>query len=77
MDDRYPSTTDHQSVHLDYDYPDVAHNLNRWLPLVKTNFGRKLAEGKSARLRDAQMNGSPGSSRESAIHSSPPSGSRQ
>ncbi len=35
MDDRYPSTTDHQSVHLDYDYPDVARDLNRWLPLVK------------------------------------------
>ncbi|MCU1353959.1 MAG: hypothetical protein JWM05_3168 [Acidimicrobiales bacterium] len=35
MDDRYPSTTDHQSVHLDYDYPDVPRDLNRWLPLVK------------------------------------------
>ena len=35
MDDRYPSTTDQQSVHLDYDYPDAAHDLNRWLPLVK------------------------------------------
>jgi hypothetical protein len=35
MDDRYPSTTDHQSVELDYDYPDVARDLNRWLPLVK------------------------------------------
>jgi hypothetical protein len=35
MDDRYPSTTDRQSVQLDYDYPDVAHDLNRWLPLVK------------------------------------------
>ena len=23
MDDRYPSTDDHQSVHLDYDYPDA------------------------------------------------------
>ena len=32
MDDRYPSTDDHQSVHLDYQYPD---RLNRWLPLVK------------------------------------------
>jgi hypothetical protein len=32
MDDRYPSTDDHQSVHLDYRYPD---DLNRWLPLVK------------------------------------------
>ena len=35
MDDRYPSTTDGQSVRLDYDYPDVARELNRWLPLVK------------------------------------------
>jgi hypothetical protein len=35
MDDRYPSTTDHQTVHLDYDYPDAASDLNRWLPLVK------------------------------------------
>lgn len=35
MDDRYPSTTDEQSVHLDYAYPDVVNELNRWLPLVK------------------------------------------
>jgi hypothetical protein len=35
MDDRYPSTDHHQSVHLDYPYPDVARDLNRWLPLVK------------------------------------------
>ena len=35
MDDRYPSTDDHQSVHLDYRYPDAAVELNRWLPLVK------------------------------------------
>jgi Domain of unknown function (DUF4389) len=35
MDDRYPSTTDQQSVHLDYDYPDAGRDLNRWLPLVK------------------------------------------
>ena len=35
MDDRYPSTDDHQSVHLDYDYPDASQDLNRWLPLVK------------------------------------------
>ena len=32
MDDRYPSTDDHQSVHLDYSYP---YHLNRWLPLIK------------------------------------------
>jgi hypothetical protein len=35
MDDRYPSTDDHQSVHLEYLYPDAEHDLNRWLPLVK------------------------------------------
>jgi hypothetical protein len=35
MDDRYPSTDDHQSVHLDYPYPDVTRDLNRGLPLVK------------------------------------------
>jgi hypothetical protein len=35
MDDRYPSTDDHQSVHLDIRYPDVPRELNRWLPLVK------------------------------------------
>ncbi|GCE26552.1 hypothetical protein KDA_20360 [Dictyobacter alpinus] len=35
MDDRYPSTTDQQSLSLDYPYPDVANDLNRWLPLVK------------------------------------------
>src|SRR4051794_8458517 len=35
MDDRYPSTTDAQSVHLDYDYPNADRDLNRRLPLVK------------------------------------------
>jgi hypothetical protein len=35
MDDRYPATDDAQSVHLDYQYPDAARDLNRWLPLVK------------------------------------------
>jgi hypothetical protein len=35
MDDRYPATDAQQSVHLDYPYPDVAQDLNRWLPLVK------------------------------------------
>jgi hypothetical protein len=35
MDDRYPATDQHQSVHLDYPYPDVPRDLNRWLPLVK------------------------------------------
>jgi hypothetical protein len=34
-DDRYPSTDQQQSVHLDYVYPDAARDLNRWLPLVK------------------------------------------
>src|SRR5260370_32515930 len=35
MDDRYPSTDEHQSVRLDYPYPAAARGLNRWLPLVK------------------------------------------
>ncbi|MBN9622526.1 MAG: DUF4389 domain-containing protein [Actinobacteria bacterium] len=35
MDDRYPSTEERQSVHLDFDYPDARQGLNRWLPLVK------------------------------------------
>jgi hypothetical protein len=35
MDDRYPSTDEEQSVHLDVPYPDAVNGLNRWLPLVK------------------------------------------
>ena len=35
MDDRYPSTDEQQSVHLDAIYPDARQDLNRWLPLVK------------------------------------------
>ncbi len=35
MDDRYPSTDEEQSVHLDMPYPDARRDLNRWLPLVK------------------------------------------
>jgi len=35
MDDRYPSTDEQQSLHLDYVYPDASRDLNRWLPLVK------------------------------------------
>ncbi len=35
MDDRYPSTDDEQSVHLDIAYPEAARDLNRWLPLLK------------------------------------------
>jgi hypothetical protein len=35
MDDRYPSTDEEQSVHLEYRYPDAARDLNRWAPLVK------------------------------------------
>jgi hypothetical protein len=34
MDDQYPSTDEHQSVHLEF--PEVSGpELNRWLPLVK------------------------------------------
>jgi hypothetical protein len=35
LTDRYPSTVDEQSVHLEIEYPDVERGLNRWLPLVK------------------------------------------
>ena len=35
MDDHHPSTDEEQSVHLDFPYPDVPRELNRWLPLVK------------------------------------------
>ncbi len=35
MDDRYPSTDEQQSVHLDFSYPDAKSGLSRWLPLVK------------------------------------------
>jgi hypothetical protein len=33
--DEYPSTDEEQAVHLDYAYPNVPVELNRWLPLVK------------------------------------------
>jgi hypothetical protein len=35
MSDRYPSTDEHQWVHLEFPYPDAKTDLNRWLPLVK------------------------------------------
>ena len=35
LDDRYPSTDEHQTLRLDLQYPDVERDLNRWLPLVK------------------------------------------
>jgi hypothetical protein len=35
LDDAYPSPDDDQAVHLAIPYPDAAHDLNRWLPLVK------------------------------------------
>ena len=35
LTDQYPSTVDEQAVHLEIDYPDVQHDLNRWMPLVK------------------------------------------
>ncbi len=35
LTDRYPSTEEEQSVHLDIDYPNVEQVLNRWLPLAK------------------------------------------
>jgi len=35
LTDRYPSTVDEQSVHVELDYPDAERDLNRWMPLVK------------------------------------------
>ncbi|MGH8870803.1 MAG: DUF4389 domain-containing protein [Acidimicrobiia bacterium] len=35
LTDRYPSTEDEQTVHLDLDYPNVEQDLSRWMPLVK------------------------------------------
>ena len=35
LTDHYPSTVEEQSVHLEIDYPDAEHDLNRWMPLVK------------------------------------------
>jgi hypothetical protein len=35
LTDEYPSTVEEQSVHLEIDYPDVEHDLNRWMPLIK------------------------------------------
>ena len=35
LTDRYPSTVEEQSVHLEIDYPEVDRDLNRCLPLVK------------------------------------------
>jgi hypothetical protein len=35
MGDDYPSTDEEQAVHLEFSYPDVESDLNRWLPIVK------------------------------------------
>ena len=35
IEDSVPLQRRDQSVHLDYEYPDAARDLNRWLPLVK------------------------------------------
>lgn len=35
LTDKYPSTEDTQSVHLNLVYPNAKKDLNRWLPLVK------------------------------------------
>jgi hypothetical protein len=35
LTDRYPSTDEEQTVHLEIDYPNVEGELNRFLPLVK------------------------------------------
>jgi hypothetical protein len=35
LTDRYPSTVDEQSIHLEIDYPNAETDLNRWYPLIK------------------------------------------
>ncbi|MCH8102143.1 MAG: DUF4389 domain-containing protein, partial [Chloroflexi bacterium] len=35
MREEYPSTDDRQAITLDFEYPDVEADLNRWMPLVK------------------------------------------
>lgn len=35
IDDRYPSTTDQQSVKLTLEYPDVKQDLSRFMPIIK------------------------------------------
>jgi hypothetical protein len=35
LTDKYPSTEDKQSVHLEVNYPNAQKDLNRWLPLIK------------------------------------------
>lgn len=35
LTDKYPSTTEKQAVHLEFTYPNVEKDLNRWLPIVK------------------------------------------
>jgi hypothetical protein len=35
MDDRYPSTDEQQSVHLDFPYPVVGQTIGRYMPLIK------------------------------------------
>jgi hypothetical protein len=35
LTDKYPSTVEEQSVHLNIVYPNAQRDLNRWLPLVK------------------------------------------
>ena len=33
--DEYPSTDEHQSVHLDIPYPNAETDLQRWMPIIK------------------------------------------
>jgi hypothetical protein len=35
LTDKYPSTVEEQSIHLELDYPDVPKDLNRFMPIVK------------------------------------------
>ncbi len=57
LTDRYPSTEDEQSVHLELDYPDVRRDLNPALP------AGEVAPGDPARLRARLPGGGSGCSR--------------
>jgi hypothetical protein len=35
LTDKYPSTIDEQAIHLELEYPDVAKELNQYMPIVK------------------------------------------
>ena len=71
MDDKYPSTDDHQSVHLDYPYPDAARDplpltsgiyvcwcpVLWWLVTTWPQFDRSAARGRDSARRSNEAPG--------------------